>query len=175
MKKYSRIICLSSDTLISTLWETKAISTIQPGAEIVSLDLNSGLPVMERVGNVVHSLHNQCAVIGFRNGRQLKMTLDHPVYVVGKGWCSVNEEQNEFLYGENVKRLVIGDKCLSCSNGLLEEIEIVTIDICPCSEEFYCLSTEKSHAFLANGILAHDVDLKLLSWEFLESEQVAVL
>ena len=159
MKPYCNIICFSADTLVETPLGEYPISSVEPGMEVISYDIRSSNVDFDMVKNVVCSSHDRCAIVTLDSGTRIKMTLDHPIYVVDKGWCAIDIEKP--IYGVSVKNLCVGDTLVCYPNKILSNARIVSIEIITCSEVFYCLSTLNTHTFFANGIVAHDIDIDL--------------
>jgi len=174
MKKYSKLLCFEDKTLVRTETDVLQIKDIQPGSHIISYDEKLKKTCTDIVVCTAKSLHSRCAIISFEDGSSLKSTIDHPLYVVGKGWCSVNIDGLKEMYGVSVRQLEAGDVCLSLEGGKISRLKIQSIEVKPCSELFYCLATKNNHSFFANGILAHDVDINRFSQEDLIREGVVV-
>lgn len=174
MNKYSNFLCFEGNTHVATANGIRPIKDIKLGTEIIAFNEKSKTISYDIVTTIAKSLHSLCAIIKFEDGTSLKATVDHPLYIVGKGWCAVNVNRLEEMYGVSVEQLEEGDVCLSINNGELSHSRVISIEVNPCSELFYCLATKNNHSFFANGILAHDVDINRFSQEILQQEGVVV-
>lgn len=174
MEKYSRILCLDGHSKISTLVGNIPIKDIRPGMKVLSYDITNNKIVTDTVTAVAKSTHSRCATVNFDGASLLKMTLDHPLYVTGKGWCAVNKNDHEGMYGVQVKSLEERDACLMFVNDELRPTAVSRITVSDCSDAFYCLMTCHCHNFLANGIVAHDVNLMRFTPEFLKGKGIEI-
>lgn len=174
MNKYSNFLCFDGNTNVKTINGIMPIKDIKLGTEIIAFDEKSKTVCSDIVITIAKSLHSLCAIIKFEDGSSLKATVDHPLFVVGKGWCAVNVNGLEEMYGVAVEQLEEGDVCLSLGNGELSHLKVISIEVNPCSELFYCLATKNNHSFFANGILAHDVDINRFSKDCIEQNGIQV-
>ncbi len=164
MNNFSEIICFCSDTEIITTNGSKLIKQIKPNDIVISYNHNLGITEEIIVERIASSKHSQIAKITFENSSSVKSTIDHPLWVVGKGWCSVNPVTTNENYDLKVNQLIAGDKCIFFDNYQLSEVEITHIDNIFGDFEMYIISGGTNHCFFANGILVHDEnvqDLKL--------------
>lgn len=171
---YSNFLCFEGSTQVMTVDGLKPIKDVRCGTIVSSYDLENKSIYLDIVTITAKSLHSICSIITFEDGSSIASTVDHPFYVFGKGWCAVNINGLEEMYGVTVKQLEEGDDCLSLKNGELSYSKVISIEVKPCSELFYCLATKTNHSFFANGILAHDVDINRFSEECLKQEGVVV-
>lgn len=174
MKKISKILCFDENTIVATKLDSTLIANIKPGTEIIAFEEQTASYEIDVVTATAKSMHDQCAVIKFEDGTTLKATIDHPLFVCRKGWCAVRVDGLEEKYGVSVKQLEVGDLCLSLKNDIVSNSIVTSIEVKPCHEYFYCLATKNSHSFMANGIVAHDVDINRFSDEQLTNEGVIV-
>ena len=162
MRKYSRIICFCAGTEIIAKNGKKHIEQIKPNDIVISYNHNLNITeeiIVERIANSKHSIITK---IIFGNKRSVKSTIDHPFWVVGKGWCSVNPITTDENYDLKVKQLLVRDKCILFDNHLFSEVEITHIDYMFGDFDMYIISGGSSHCFFANGILVHDENLQNL-------------
>lgn len=172
MEKYSRILCLDGQSEISTIVGNIPIRNISPGMKVLSYDIANHKIVTDTVTAVAKSTHSRCATVNFDGTSSLRMTLDHPLYVIRKGWCAVNTDGYGGMYGVQVESLEERDACLLFINDELTSTAVSRITVSDCSGVFYCLMTCNYHNFLANGVVAHDVNLMRFSPEFLKEEGI---
>lgn len=159
----SQIICFKADTMIETSEGPMPIPDVTVGMHILSYNHN-----LQRVENAIvmrtaKSFHETFAKIVFENSINLELTLDHPLYVFKKGWCSISPDITYRNTKILVSELCVGDKCLSFSSDGLFKNAISKIDILNCFEYFYCIGTSKNSNFFANTIVAHDEHLSSLN------------
>lgn len=174
MNHFSIFLCFEGNTKILTADGLQSISNIKCGATIQSFDIKSNSICTDIVSTTAHSLHSICAIIGFEDGSSLMATVDHPIYVIGKGWCAVKTDNMEETYGVSVKQLKEGDACIQVKNNAITSSKVQNIEIKNCSERFYCLSTKEHHNFIANNTLVHDVDINRFSQECIKQEGIIV-
>lgn len=143
------LCCFTPDTLI-TLEDmtTKRIDQIEVGDSIVvyNHDLNVNVPmnvdeIITRTNRVMYEYH-------FADGNILKASDDHPLYVVGKGYSSINPVSVYKDMGMP-KQISIGDRVLT-QNGV--ESEIIGIEPINYVDTVYTFGISK---FYANGILVY--------------------
>lgn len=174
MKHFSKVLCLPAETKVSSPMGEVRIDSIEPGTEVFGYDEKTSSRITDTVLKVARSLHDKCAKVVFENGAIFFITLDHPIYVVSKGWSVICMNDEKCVYGVKTQQLVVGDVCIHYTQGTITLVKVVSIDIMPCAEYLYCVSTAKSHSFFANGILVRDVNIDFLTQEQLEANQVEV-
>ena len=166
---------------------TKNIEDVEVGDSIVSFDLKNNETKVNKVLNIFSKKVDKIVIYEFDNGGVLKSTLDHPIYVNGKGWSSYDNLLSNTLYTlENtVQKIEIGDTIkLINSNVILEkmtlvneetkvfnlsEIEInhnyLTITVSCLPNEYYSRVKENSvRSFLGNGITKETLMFSLTSF-----------
>ncbi|MCK4259682.1 MAG: hypothetical protein KAX49_11930, partial [Halanaerobiales bacterium] len=103
-------ICFTEETLVSTKKGFKQIKGIKIGDEVYSENVDTGEKGLKKVKNIFINDSYILLHISFED-TEIKTTLPHPFYVVGKGWIEA-------------KDLIVGDK-LKLISG--EEVEIKDI------------------------------------------------
>ena len=85
---------------------------------------------------------------------EIQATLDHPLYVIDKGYCSYSPEQTKDDSGHIVQKIEVGDSVLNASgNGMC----ITHIEVLEEKKTVYNLDDiQDNHNFYANGLLAHN-------------------
>jgi intein/homing endonuclease len=174
MNKYCKILCFDEKVSVKTQKGNIQIKDIVPGMEVVSYDLYNNVLCADKVIATAKSLHEVCAILLFENGISIKCTIDHPLFVEGKGWCAVNDNGIDEMYGVKVTQLKEGANCYLLNGNKISLTKLISIKIIKCSESFYCISTEKNHNFFASNILAHDVRIDIYTSEILSEEGVIV-
>jgi intein/homing endonuclease len=141
-------ITLSDGTL-------KNIEDIVSGDIVSTFDLNKNEIVSNVVNNVFSKKVNTIVKYTFENNDTVKCTLDHPLYVIDKGWSSFSEELSNKLYtiDGGVKQIEVGDT-VKLYDG---DVKIVDVEILQEDVVVYNLQDiENNHNFFANNILVHN-------------------
>jgi intein/homing endonuclease len=141
-------ITLSDGTL-------KNIEDVVSGDVVSTFNLDKNKIVSNVVNNVFSKKVNTVVEYTFENGDTLKCTLDHPIYVIDKGWSSFSEELSNKLYtiDGGVKNIQIGD-IVKLSDG---NVKIVNTEVLQKDVVVYNLQDiENNHNFFANNILVHN-------------------
>jgi hypothetical protein len=162
MKKLNEIICFEGDTLIQTINGMKKIKDIVPGNVIFSYNTELNVKETSIVKRVANSRHNKICKIYFEDKSVLEMTLDHPIWIIGKGWSSIVKNKH---YQLEINSLEINDKCLSLYNNNMITKTIIDIEIIKGDFTMYNISGGIYNNFFANTILVHDENLLLLNLE----------
>ena len=90
---------------------TKNIEDVVEGEYVVSFDFKTNQLVPSKVLKVFSRKVDKVVEYEFLNGVKLKATLDHPIYVIDKGWCSYSDELSNSLYNLNnpVQKIELND------------------------------------------------------------------
>lgn len=150
--------CLHETTLITMADGTlKQIRDIQFGDKVLSYDHETGKTVEDTVLAIHNPLADHLVHIEF-DGKQLKLTEDHPVYIEGKGYCSHNPQKTAEIYGLEVKKYQEKDKIILLQDGEQQIIEIDTIIVKHYQNvQTYNLKHIDIHNnYFANGVLVHN-------------------
>lgn len=162
----NKIVCFSRGTKVHlSSGKEKNIEEIRIGDEILNFNSQTGSidkAIVEKIASSYHSVVNK---ISFGNGSTLVSTTDHPYFVVGKGWASVNPKMTNENYNLNVQELEEGDICLSYKDDRMTEIVIENIDTLNEDQKMYVISGGKNNSFFANGIVVSDENLMALNIE----------
>jgi hypothetical protein len=156
--------CFVADTQI--LLEnglTKNIEDVMVGDYVASYDLKNNESKVSKVLNTFSKTIDKIVEYKFSDGSNLRATLDHPIYVINKGWVnysgepeqcnSVSFEGTKPVKKIEVEKIEIGD-VVKLHNG---EVELVNMNIIEESTIVYNLSEiEKYHTYFANNILVHN-------------------
>jgi len=148
--------CFVGDTKISlSNGEMKNIEDIVLGDEICTFDIEKNEIVHCKVLNVVSKVVNKIVSLEFENGEKVKCTLDHPLYIIGKGWSSFDSEESNKKYSleKLVEKFEVGD-LVKLQNGetKLLKAEVIEGDF----KVYNLIDIEKNHNFFANNILVHN-------------------
>lgn len=141
-------ITLSDGTL-------KNIEDVVSGDVVSTFNLDKNEIVSNVVNNVFSKKVNTIVKYTFENGDTLKCTLDHPIYVIDKGWSSFSEELSNKLYtiDGGVKNIEIGDIVkLSDGNVKIVDTEVLQEDVVV----YNLQDIENNHNFFANNVLVHN-------------------
>jgi hypothetical protein len=133
---------------------SKNIENVVVGDRVVTLEDEDEL-VGNRVLEVMSKANQPTVKYTLSTGGNVEATLDHPIFVKGKGYCSYSpslttQENN----GMNVNQIEIGDSVLFYSDI---EGTITSIELQDAPKTVYNLrNVENNHNFFANGILVHN-------------------
>ena len=134
---------------------TKNIEDVVIGENVVSFDLKNHESKISKVLNIFSKKVEKIVQYEFLNGGTLKATLDHPIFVVDKGWCSYSSELSNSLYNLDapIKTIEIGDIVKLYES----EDKVVKINIIEEPTNVYNLSEiETFHNYFANNVLVHN-------------------
>lgn len=143
---------------------TKNIEDIVVGDYVMSFDLKNNESKISKVLNTFSKKIDKIVEYVFSDGNTLKATLDHPIYVIGKGWANYLGEPEEYnnVSSEEIKatkkleveKIEIGD-VVKLHNG---DVKLVNMDVIEESTLVYNLSEiEKYHTYFANNVLVHNL------------------
>lgn len=133
---------------------SKNIENVVVGDRVVTLEDEDEL-IGNRVLEVMSKANQLTVKYTLSTGDIVEATLDHPIFIKGKGYCSYSpllttQENN----GMNVNQIEIGDSVLFYSDI---EGTITSIDLQDTPQTVYNLrNVENNHNFFANGILVHN-------------------
>lgn len=163
--------CFSKGTeVLLSKRKTKYIENIKVGDEILNYNVENNTVETEIVEKIVASMHSVINIIEFSNDIKVESTTDHPYFIVGKGWCSVNPKATNENYGLNVGEIAVGDKCLHFTNDKLAETTIIGIDAKVKDSKMYVISGGKNNNFFANGIVVSDENIMALNLKEIDIE-----
>jgi intein/homing endonuclease len=143
---------------------TKNIEDVVVGDYIVSFDLKNNEPKVSKVLNTFSKTIDKMVEYEFSDGSILKATIDHPIYVIGKGWAnylgepenynSVSFESTKPVKKLEVDKIEIGD-VIKLHNG---DVELVKMNVIEESTIVYNLSEIQTyHNYFANNVLVHNL------------------
>jgi hypothetical protein len=149
--------CFTGDTLVTMAdLSTKPIESIQVGDLILSYnpdtqqnETNEVSEIITRVNRVMYEFH-------LENGTNIRGSQDHPFYVVGKGYCSMNPPMtmNGYKALTDVTFIAVGDKLVDKDRNEILLQNIVPLGL---SETVYTFNNKHktSPNFYANGVLVY--------------------
>jgi hypothetical protein len=133
----------------------KNIEDIIAGDFISSFNLATNEIKVNRVLKTFSRNVNQIVKYTLENGEIIEATLDHPIYVIHKGWSSYLNELSNSMYKlkDPVKEIKIGDKIKTHGGfSVLQEIELINS-----KHKVYNLSEiDREHNYYANDVLVHN-------------------
>lgn len=163
MKVFNEILCFAKGTKVVCVSGLRYIESIKSGDNIISYNHNFKVIENTLVEKVASSFHSAINIISFSNGVEIRSTTDHPYWVEGKDWCSVNSESTKENYGLLVRELLVGDTCLFLENEDLQKVTITNIATEKGEFKMYDISGGENNCFFANGILVHDENIMELN------------
>jgi intein/homing endonuclease len=133
----------------------KNIEDVKQGDIVSTFDLISNEIKYNKVNAVYSKEVNQIVEYKFDNGETLKCTIDHPIYIDGKGWSSYDETVSNKMYSleQKVSTIQIGD-VVKLHNGTASIIEMNLID--ENTIVYNLQDIEGNHNFFANNVLVHN-------------------
>lgn len=157
---YDKIICFAKGTsILLHEGEEKAIEEITVGEFVCSYNVSNGTTIAARVEEIAESRHSIAAMIKFDNGKNIVCTLDHPIWTVDRGWCSIDPFSSRKVCKINIGELRVGDFCLSISRNRVLRTAISEIRHIEGDFVMHVISGGEHNCFFANGILSHDENL----------------
>lgn len=134
---------------------TKNIEDVVVGDTVISFDFKNDEKKSGKVKNIFSKKVSKVVIYEFENGGTLKATLDHPLFVEGKGWSSYDNELSNTLYdiGEKVHKIDVGDVVKLFEGSVtLANMRIVEDEI----KVFNLSDIETNHNYFANDVLVHN-------------------
>jgi len=131
------------------------IENVKVGDKVMSFNFVKNESESSTVINIFSKKINKVVRYVFENGKELVATIDHPIYVINKGWSSYSDELSNTLYSLEtpVKKIEVGDEI-----KLFSETQTLTdYEILEGEYTVYNLSeVETHHNYYANNVLAHN-------------------
>jgi intein/homing endonuclease len=131
------------------------IENVKIGDKVLSFDFKTNEPKSSNVLNIFSKKVDKVVKYKFESGKELIGTMDHPIYVIDKGWSSYSDELSNTLYSLEtpVKKIEIGDVI-----KLHNETQVLTnTEILEGEYTVYNLSEIKTyHNYYANDVLVHN-------------------
>lgn len=143
------LCCFTPETLITMAdMSFKRIDEVVVGDIILSYSEELGQNVPSTVTGIITRVERPMFQYTFANGKILNASEDHPLYVVGKGYASINPTV-EYKEMGIPKTISIGDYVLDESRNEIQIVNIVPIHY---PETVY---TFQNSVFYANGVLVY--------------------
>jgi hypothetical protein len=131
------------------------IEDVKVGDEVSTYDFKTNTTTHNKVNNVFSKVVKTIVKYTFDNEETLLCTIDHPIYVEDKGWCSYNSQVSNSLYKleTSVNKIEIGDNVRALSGTkIITDINVVHED----TTVYNLQDIEVNHNFYANQILVHN-------------------
>lgn len=133
----------------------KAIEEVVSGDSVYTYDVVNNKHSQNLVGSVFSRKVDKVAKIYIDGAKDITCTVDHPLYVVGKGWCAVdnNIANHKYSIETALDRLLIDDEIHYFEGSH----KVVSIEIIEEETTVYNLQEVEEHNnYFANGALAHN-------------------
>ena len=149
--------CFSGDTLITMAdHSTKPINMIEIGDQILSYNFDTEELETNEVAEIITRVNRVMFEYTLENGTTLKASDDHPLFVIGKGFSSMNPELTKQGYKSlpDVGMIAVGDSLVNKNGNTIRINKIVSIDY---PNIVYTLNNryKSSPTFYANGVLTY--------------------
>jgi hypothetical protein len=160
-KPHEPINCFVAGTQISMAdGSQKNIEDIVIGDSVLSWSERDQKIVSGQVVETHAPLHNNLVDITIGEV-SVTCTPDHPIYVKGKGWCSVRPDLTRGRYPGfsdiPISKLYVSDTCFVISSGALTEMQVGSIVVKnEKNVETYNFRVKNTHTYFANKLLVHN-------------------
>lgn len=148
--------CFVGDTRITTENNSSIkINNLKVGASVFTYNIKTGALEVAKVLEMKSAKHNNLFELVFE-GATLKITNDHPIWVKGKGWASLNPEKTmSYLNVTDVKLLTEGDVCfvLNKNAKIVESILKKATKLTGSFETYTINKLSSNQCFFAEGIV----------------------
>lgn len=132
------------------------IENVKAGDKIVSYDQNLN-PVITKVLETESPIRDDYYAIAFENGKELKVTDEHPLYVKSgkyEGWGSIIPEAAMEDANIKTKKIGIGDSLLNIEKKWIKIVNIKHVN--EKVQTYNLKKVDKTNTFFAEGFLAHN-------------------
>lgn len=148
--------CFVAGTQISlSNGDLKNIEDVVAGDSVLTFNMGSNLIESNIVNAVYSKLVEETVEYVLDNGDKVRCTLDHPLYIEGKGWSSFNDTISNKLYSieTKVSKIEVGDvvKLLEGSSKIIDVTQINESVIV-----YNLQDVQNNHNFFANNVLVHN-------------------
>jgi hypothetical protein len=126
---YPNLCCFAEGTEILMANQSQSnIEELTVGDSILSFNFNTNSFEKDEILKIDTVLHDNVSKLKLANGfATITATTDHPFFIAGKDWCSLNPEETFRNYGLKVGQIESGDSCYHYKNGELGKVEILAI------------------------------------------------
>ena len=140
-------------------YSQKNIEDVEIGDLVLTYDIENKELVRGVVLRTSSPVNENFVRITFEDGTINENVLDHPYWVVGKGWSSVRPDWTKETHKMDCEQLNVGDVCLkSIEDDKLIEQKITKIKKFDKEQITYNLTIENTENYFANDILVHNKD-----------------
>lgn len=149
--------CFAGDTLITMAdLSTKPIETIEVGDEILSYNPDTQELETNEVSEIITRVNRVMFEYILQNGITIKASDDHPFFVVGKGYASMNPGLTMQGYRSltSVAQVQAGDSFVDKDGNAIRINQIVSIEY-PYTVYTFNNKKKSSPNFFANGVLTY--------------------
>ena len=149
--------CFAGDTLITMAdLSTKPIETIEVGDEILSYNPDTEELETNEVSEIITRVNRVMFEYILQNGITIKASDDHPFFVVGKGYASMNPGLTMQGYRSltSVAQVQAGDSFVDKDGNAIRINQIVSIEY-PYTVYTFNNKKKSSPNFFANGVLTY--------------------
>ncbi len=131
----------------------RMIRDINVGDTVQTYDMEAQKMRQTRVTRVIKAVHHHIQELVFEDETRILVTNDHPFYVTGKGWCSVNPHKSNryYIQEKEVGQLQVGDGVMQPHRKNATKLLSITHN--GSSYITYTLELEQGDNFIANGLL----------------------
>ncbi len=150
--------CFAGETPVTMADQsTKAIENIQPGDEVLTYDFLTQQWVTTTVTEVIMAQHTHLYELTFETGT-ITTTADHPFWVNGKGWASLNPEKSnrDYEQQEPVQQLSEGDEVLAFG----QNVRLIGVKPVHQQKMTYTLQLKDGDNFVAGGMVVKTEGVK---------------
>jgi hypothetical protein len=133
----------------------KAIEDVKVGDFVMTYNEATGSNEPAEVLELQQPIREGIYVVTFSNGKELRVTNDHPLYVKGNRWAAIEPDAALAGYAlSSVDKLVVGSEVMQedGSYSSVASINYVAGDI----QTYTLKKVAKNRNFYANGFLAHN-------------------
>lgn len=149
--------CFTGNTLITMADNTtKQIDQLQVGDQVLSYNFDTGAHESNYVSEVIVRSNRYTHRYILSNGTNVEATNDHPLYVIGKGYSSLNPEMTKQGYTQigDVALIEVGDNLMDINGNPVQILEIKAINY-PYELYTFNNTNKTSPNFYANNILTY--------------------
>ncbi len=135
---------------------SKPIEEVRVGDMVLSYDPTAKTFAAGRILEVESPIRYHLYTLIFEDGTQLRLTGEHPLYVKGKGWASIDPGATHYETGLVVQKLKEGDSIFSKENSWLKITNITYEEIPEGIRTYNLKRISEYNNFFAGGLLAHN-------------------